>query len=180
MRISGYVKIVGILSVAVFLASQYSNTPATFKSSTEQNKSNFIVSRVIDGDTVELSNGERIRYIGIDTPETVDPRKPIACFGKESSDKNKELVLGRTIYLEKDLENKDKYGRLLRYVWLIDTQATSSVSESVNFVNLELVREGYARVYTFPPNVRYYDQFLKAEKEAREMKRGLWGKCLGT
>lgn len=128
--------------------------------------SSSVVARVIDGDTIELSDGSRVRYIGMNTPETVDPRKPVECFGKEAAAKNRELVQDKTVRLEKDVENRDKYGRLLRYVWVSST-----------FINLELVREGYARIYTFPPNVKYYEQFLAAEREAREAKRGLWGGC---
>lgn len=78
------------------------------------------VVRVIDGDTIEIEGGDRVRYIGIDTPETVDPRKPVQCYGQEASNKNKELVEGKTVELEKDVSETDKYGRLLRYVWLGD------------------------------------------------------------
>lgn len=124
------------------------------------------VTRVIDGDTIELENGQRVRYIGIDTPETVDPRKPIQCFGVESAKKNRELVEGKTVRLEKDITDKDKYGRLLRYVYLGDL-----------FVNLELVKEGFAHSYTYPPDVKYQAEILEAERQAREAKRGLWRAC---
>ena len=87
------------------------------------------VTRVVDGDTIEIEGGEKVRYIGIDTPETVDPRKPVQCFGVEASKKNKEMVEGKMVRLEKDITDKDKYNRLLRYVWLDDV-----------FVNLELVK----------------------------------------
>lgn len=122
--------------------------------------------RVIDGDTIELENGERVRYIGIDTPETVDPRKPVQCFGVEASKKNKELVEGKSVRLEKDITNRDKYNRLLRYVWVGDT-----------LVNLELVKQGFAQSYSYPPDIKYQDQFVAAQKEAREAKGGLWGAC---
>ena len=122
------------------------------------------VTRVVDGDTVEIEGGEKVRYIGVDTPETVDPRKEVGCFGKEASDKNKQLVEGKEVRIEKDVSETDKYGRLLRYIYVGDI-----------FINDFLVREGYAHVSTYPPDVKYQDQFLQAEKEAREAKKGLWG-----
>lgn len=125
------------------------------------------VSYVVDGDTITIEGNKKIRYIGIDTPEIKDPNKTVECFGKEASSQNKTLVLGKEIKLEKDVSEVDRYGRLLRYVWVNDI-----------FVNDYLVRQGYAHVATFPPDVKYSHQFLEAEKEARENKRGLWGKCL--
>lgn len=122
--------------------------------------------RIVDGDTIEIEGSEKVRLIGMDTPETVDPRKPVQCFGKEASAKTKELVLGREVRLEKDVEDRDKYGRLLRYVW-IDSK----------MLNLTLVEEGYAQVETVPPNVKYKDLFLKASRDAREANRGLWAAC---
>ncbi len=124
------------------------------------------VTRVIDGDTIEIEGGERVRYIGMDTPETVDPRKPVQCFGVEASNKNKELVEGKMVRLEKDITDRDKYNRLLRYVYVGDT-----------FINLELVKQGFAYSYSYPPDIKYQDQILKAQQEAREAKRGLWAAC---
>jgi len=126
----------------------------------------FKVTRAVDGDTIEIEGGEKVRYIGIDTPETVDPRKPVQCFGIEASKKNKELVEGKTVRLEKDITDRDKYSRLLRYVWVDDL-----------FVNLELVKQGFATSYTYPPDIKYQEEFLAAEKEARENKLGLWEAC---
>lgn len=151
--------------------SPSSNVPPVSSNSQEQSNSDsgdelFKVARVIDGDTIELENGERVRYIGIDTPETVDPRRPVQCFGVESSKKNKELMEGRSVRLEKDITNRDKYNRLLRYVWVGDT-----------FVNLELVKQGFAQSYSYPPDIKYQNQFVAAQKEAREAKSGLWGAC---
>jgi micrococcal nuclease len=125
-------------------------------------ESGVLVIRVIDGDTIEIEGGQKVRYIGIDTPETVDPRKPVQCFGIEASNKNKELVEGKKVVLEKDVSETDKYGRLLRYIYVDGL-----------FVNDHLVREGYAYAYTYPPNVKYTDQFLEAQKEAKENNRGL-------
>ena len=123
----------------------------------------FKVISVVDGDTIKLENGQTVRYIGIDTPETVHPFKPVECFGKEASAKNKELVEGKTVRLEKDISETDRYGRLLRYVYVGDVS-----------VNDYLVRNGFASAVSYPPDVKYQEQFNEAEKEARENKRGLW------
>lgn len=124
----------------------------------------FLVKRVVDGDTIELDNGEKVRYIGINTPESVDPRRKVECFGKEASVYNKELVEGKEVRLERDISERDTYGRLLRFVYL----------EDGTFVNEVLVREGYAFVSTYPPDVVKQDIFRQAELEARNEKRGLW------
>ncbi|MDO8487336.1 MAG: thermonuclease family protein [Candidatus Curtissbacteria bacterium] len=124
------------------------------------------VARVIDGDTIELEDGQRVRYIGIDTPETVDPRKPVQCFGREASNKNKELVESKTVRLEKDVSETDKYGRFLRYVYVEDA-----------FVNDFLVRQGFAHSSSYPPDIKHQQQFQQAEKEAQENNRGLWAGC---
>ncbi len=126
----------------------------------------YKVSRVIDGDTIEIEGGERVRYIGIDTPETVDPRKPVQCFGVEASNKNKELVEGKTVRLEKDTTDRDKYNRLLRYIWVGDT-----------FINLEMVKQGFAYSYSYPPDIKYQDQIVAAQQEAEKNKNGLWAAC---
>lgn len=132
------------------------------------------VTRVIDGDTIEVEIDKRnfkVRYVGIDTPETVDLRRPVACFGKEASLENKQLVEGKMVYLEKDISETDKYDRLLRYIYLPQD------SGSLLFINDYLVRQGFAKVVTFPPDVKYSQQFIEAESEARENNRGLWQKC---
>jgi len=125
-----------------------------------------LVKRVIDGDTIELDNGIKVRYIGIDTPETKHPRKPVQYFGKEASEANKKLVEGKKVRLEYDIQQHDKYGRTLAYVYLTDG----------TFVNAWLVENGYARVSTYPPNVKYQDKFRELERKAREEQKGLWGK----
>jgi micrococcal nuclease len=119
--------------------------------------------KVIDGDTILLSNGERLRYIGIDTPETKHPLRKVEYLGREAYLLNKKLVEGKNIRIEFDVEKRDRYGRLLGYVYVGDI-----------FVNAYLVKNGYAQVYTVPPNVKYSEFFLKLQKEARENKRGLW------
>ncbi|MBU0708178.1 thermonuclease family protein [Patescibacteria group bacterium] len=130
----------------------------------EQSREKVKVTRVIDGDTIELEDGRKVRYIGIDTPETVHPDKPVECYGQEASNKNKELVHNKEIEMEKDVSEVDKYSRLLRYIWVGNV-----------FVNDYLVRQGYANSSTYPPDVKYQEQFNEAEREARENNRGLWG-----
>ena len=129
------------------------------------------VARVVDGDTIRVLIGDvefAVRYIGIDTPETVDPRRPVEWMGKEAARTNRQLVEGRTVVLEKDASETDRYHRLLRYVWIDD-------GESWLLVNLELIRRGFAHVSTYPPDVKYVDLYLDAQRAAREAGRGLWG-----
>lgn len=134
----------------------------------------YKVTKVVDGDTIEVDiNGvlTRVRYIGVNTPETVDPRRPVQCFGKEASDENKSLVSGKSVYFERDVSDTDKYGRLLRYVYFkLD-------DGSFLFVNDYLVRQGYAQVSTYPPDVKYTERFVEAQKQAQQGKHGLWQKC---
>lgn len=158
--------LLGLTVVLIIGTLWVSNPPATGPEPVE-GIAEVLVTRVIDGDTIEIEGGGRVRYLGIDTPETVDPHRPVGCFGKEASKKNKELVERKYVRLEKDITDKDKYGRLLRYVFVDD-----------KFVNLELVQGGYALLLTIPPDVKYTDQLLTAQQEAREAKRGLWGKCV--
>lgn len=132
------------------------------------------VRRVVDGDTiVVVVNGreERLRYIGIDAPESVQPDTPVECYGHEAADANRRLVEGHTVYLERDVSDRDRFGRLLRYVYVDDP------SGGRLFVNLELVARGYAHAVTFPPDVRHAATFRAAEREARESGRGLWSEC---
>ncbi len=129
------------------------------------------VVRIVDGDTIVVRIGgqdERLRYIGMDTPETVKPGSPVEWMGPEASRANAALVEGRTVELEKDVSETDQYGRLLRYVWLVD-------GDRWTLVNLELVRRGFAQVETDPPDVRYADRFVAAERAARDAGVGLWG-----
>lgn len=125
-----------------------------------------IVQRVVDGDTVVLRTGERVRYIGVDTPELHHPQKPVEAYAREAKEFNRRLVEKKPVRLEFDVERHDKYGRLLAYVYLKDG----------TFVNAELIRQGYAQILTIPPNVKYADLFLKYQREARQGQRGLWGR----
>lgn len=129
-------------------------------------KQTVLVTRVIDGDTIEIEGKIKVRYIGINTPELHDPKKPIECFGQTASDENKKLIEGKEVYIQKDISETDKFKRLLRYVWVGDI-----------FVNDYLVRQGFAQVSTFPPDVKFQQQFIEAQTEARENKRGLWSQC---
>ncbi len=127
------------------------------------------VVRVVDGDTVDVRlDGQvaRLRLIGIDTPETVDPRKPVQCFGREASAKAHELLDGQTITVEADTtqDDVDRYGRLLRYIWLPDGR----------LFNQEMIGQGYAFEYTYRVPYKYQAEFKQAEREAREQQRGLW------
>lgn len=129
----------------------------------------YAVLRVVDGDTIAVSidgKSETIRFIGIDTPETVDPRKAVQCFGKEASDKTKELLAGQRVMLEKDPSQgeRDKYGRLLAYVYRSDGLP----------VNKYLVEQGYAHEYTYDTPYKYQAEFKTAQEAARTQGRGLW------
>lgn len=127
------------------------------------------VARVVDGDTiaVALDGGtEDVRYIGVDTPETVKPDEPVQCYGPEASAFNHRLVDGETVRLVFDRELRDVYGRLLAYVHVGGT-----------FVNAELVRDGYARTLEIPPNTAEADRLAKLEQAAGEAGIGLWGAC---
>lgn len=146
---------------------QPTNTPTPEPTPTPERTEAHVV-EVVDGDTIRVDVGGTIydvRYIGIDTPETVHPSEPVEWMGPEASEANRRLVGGQTVYLEKDVSETDRYGRLLRYVFLFDG----------TFVNLELVRLGFAQVSTYPPDVRYQDLFLAAQQEARDAGRGFWG-----
>lgn len=130
-----------------------------------------LVVKVVDGDTFKLENGATVRMVGVDTPETKDPRRPVGCFGKEASSETKSLIEGKVVILQKDVSETDKYKRLLRYVYLpLENGETL-------FINDYLIREGFATVLTYPPDVKYTEQFLEAQKDAKLNNRGLWGRC---
>ncbi len=130
-----------------------------------------LVTDVVDGDTIKVTGGRTVRFVGIDTPETVDPRRPVGCFGKEASNETKRLLTGKIVILQKDVSEKDKYNRLLRLIYLpLDDGQTL-------FVNDYLVRMGFAKDYRYPPDIKYDEEFKQAENDARQNLRGLWGKC---
>lgn len=125
------------------------------------------VKRVVDGDTFETANGDKVRLIGMNTPETVKPDSPVEAYGKEASAYTKKRLSGKTVYLFADAGDKDKYGRLLRYVF---------IEGETEMFNETLLREGYANTMTVPPNVMFAESFVKIERDARNDGRGLWGK----
>lgn len=131
-----------------------------------EDESQVLVKRVVDGDTIVLENGEIIRYIGIDTPELESSSQSVQCFAQEAKEFNKRLVEGKEVRLEKDVSDRDRFGRLLRYVWIDDL-----------FVNEYLVKEGYALASTYPPDVEYQDLFLEAQTKAKDENKGLWKSC---
>lgn len=144
--------------------------PLKYQETELDKKKMFKVTKVIDGDTIEISirgKKEKVRLLGIDTPETVDPRKPVQCFGREAGNKMKSLVDGKYVKLIDDITqgNRDKYRRLLRYVY-----------DGKIFVNKEMVAQGYAFSYKQYPT-RFLNEFNKLEKQARENNLGLWSKC---
>lgn len=125
------------------------------------------VTRVVDGDTIEVNLRGRtvdVRLIGIDTPETVHPSEPVECFGPEASNFTSARLSDERVRLEFDVERTDRYGRTLAYVWLDD-----------KLFNRMLVRQGFAQVSTYPPNVKYVERFTAAQRAAREADAGLWG-----
>ena len=140
-------------------------------------KNTYPVAKVIDGDTISIiKDGKTVtlRLIGLDTPETVDPRKPVQCFGKAASDKAKELLAGKTVRLEFDSSQGllDKYGRTLAYVFL----------SNGTLFNEYMIAEGYGHEYTYNLPYKYQREFKEAESRAREEKRGLWADdtCAGN
>jgi micrococcal nuclease len=140
--------------------------------------SDILVRRVIDGDTLLLENNERVRLIGIDTPEMHESSKlnrdaqrsgqdveSIKRLGRKSYEFTKKMAEGKRVKLEFDVEKKERYKRILAYVYLSDG----------TFLNAAIIEQGYASVMTYPPNVKYADLFLKLSREARQNRRGLWG-----
>jgi micrococcal nuclease len=129
------------------------------------------VTRVVDGDTIHVrvdGRREKVRYIGVDTPESVKPGAPVECFAKRASAFNTRLVAGERVRLVLDDEARDRYGRLLAYVY----RARDGL-----FVNAALVRRGYAVALTIPPNVAHADELRRLAASARRKQRGLWSSC---
>ena len=131
------------------------------------------VVRIVDGDTVKVRLGNRrpvtVRYIGVDTPESVKPGEPVECFGSLASEFNDRLVTGKRVRLRIGRERTDRFGRTLAYVYLLEGQH--------RFVNAELIRRGYARTLEIPPNTDFADRFDRLERRARDQRRGLWKAC---
>ncbi|MCP4087797.1 MAG: thermonuclease [Actinomycetia bacterium] len=164
----------GTSSRATEVGSDPAPTSNPTSPATTRPRATAVVDRVVDGDTLVLVLGgepERVRLIGIDTPESVAETRPNQCFGVEASLRMSELLPeGTEVWITRDVEARDQYGRLLAYV--------HRTSDDL-FVNLAMVEEGYAGVFTFPPNVTYADLFVEAAARAREADLGLWGACGG-
>ncbi|OBF91070.1 hypothetical protein A5791_15885 [Mycobacterium sp. 852002-51163_SCH5372311] len=127
------------------------------------------VTKVVDGDTIWVNNNgkrQKVRMIGIDTPETVNPRKPVQCFALEASVQAQAILGGQSVYLETDPSQDvvDKYGRTLAYVW----------TSSGRLFNLDMIADGYAHEYTYYVPYRYQQDFKAAQSDARAQERGLW------
>ncbi|HYH04578.1 MAG TPA: thermonuclease family protein [Bacillota bacterium] len=148
--------IVGI-ALGLFL---YQKTPLT----QQMEPPGYQVIRVIDGDTLMVEPIGKVRYIGVNTPEIHHPTKGVEYYGKEAFAANRQLVEGKKIRLEYDVQQKDKYGRTLAYVYVGNV-----------FINAQLLAEGFAQVMTIPPNVKHADYFLKLQREAQSAGKGLWG-----
>lgn len=125
-----------------------------------------LVARVIDGDTIELADGRKVRYIGIDTPETVHPNKGQECYGPEAVARNQQLVEGKVVELQSGIEDSDQYGRFLRYVYIGGV-----------FVNAQLVAEGYAYASSYGPASRFQQVFAQLQQYGKLKGRGLWSAC---
>jgi micrococcal nuclease len=162
-----------VLVVLVGCASAPARTAPASTTAVGEYAPNATLVKVVDGDTIDVDiDGveERVRLIGIDTPETKKPNTPVECFGPEASAFTASLLpVGTPLHLERDVEGRDKYQRLLAYVYLADG----------TFVNLEIVRRGYAHLLTIPPNVAHADEFVSAARAAEAADTGLWGGCSG-
>lgn len=141
-------------------ASRVETSPTTQQNSSAETQKDTLVKRVIDGDTTELVDGTRVRYIGIDTPESGQ------CAGEAAMKENVQFAENKKVILETDVQKYDKYGRTLAYVFVDGV-----------FINEELLKRGLATVTTYPPNIKYVDRFLRAQQEAREKRLGLWSEA---
>ncbi len=172
-------KMIGLFVLLLLIGAPHNVSFAESNLPTEHQEPSQIikVQRIIDGDTFVLSNGEKIRLIGIDTPESRPNPKlyrdvkrtgqdinAIIAMGKEATKFTRQLLEGKRVNLKFDISPRDRYGRLLAYAYL----------EDGTFVNAEIIKAGYAQVMTVPPNVKYQELFLKLQKEAREKQKGLW------
>jgi len=159
-----------IVAIVVVLAGLVLASPAEAYPTMPQGiQGPYTVIKVVDGDTIWVDNHgkrQKIRMIGLDTPESVDPRNPVQCFAFEASAQAKTLLGGQSVYLETDpsQDSVDRYGRTLSYVW----------TESGRLFNLDMIADGYAHEYTYDLPYRYQQDFKAAEDEARAQERGLW------
>ena len=152
--------------------TQYDNRQAKGQVKAQPNQTyRATVTKVVDGDTIVTKIGstqETIRYIGIDTPESVTPNTPVQCYAKAASQANANLVSGQAVRLVTDVEPRDRYGRILAYVYTIKNNL---------FINAELVAKGYAKAYKFPPNTKFASLFERLANTAHNSNKGLWNQC---
>jgi len=149
-------KLLFIIIIAIVLSGCYESDYSNY---------NFKVVYIYDGDTVKLSNGEKVRYIGIDTPEMNYNNPPAEYFAQEAKEYNAKLVLGKKVKLEFDVVKRDKYGRLLAYVYI-----------DGKHISQDMIERGFAKVLMIPPNLKFADYFLTLQNLAKEEKRGIWAK----
>ncbi|MGB8954444.1 MAG: thermonuclease family protein [Tumebacillaceae bacterium] len=131
-----------------------------------------VVAKVVDGDTIELDNGEKVRLIGVNTPETVASNTPVQPYGQEASAFTKSHLEGKKVLIQTDLEEKDQYGRTLAYVFIEEPKSQEDIQKYM--FNATLLRDGYAQLMTIQPNVKYQDTFVGLQRVARESNKGLW------
>jgi len=159
---------ISVLILIGFYLFKIKKISFSIKKSNNSIKTEYIkVIGIDDGDTIVLENGETIRYLGIDTPETHHPTIGEECGGKEATELNKKLVLNKKIRLIKDKSDKDPYGRLLRYVF----------TEDGYFANYELLKQGWAQILEMSSDNLFKHTFLDAQNNALKNKLGIWGKC---
>lgn len=165
----GWRRLLGLLAVLAVAFVLVVDRQATEDDSSPAAPDEARVVRVVDGDTLVVTGGVRVRLIGIDTPESVDPRRPVECFGKEAAAALERLVPpGTPVRLAYDVERTDRYGRTLAYL--------SRASDGL-FVNAALVEGGYAQPATYPPNVAHAEEFAALARQARQAGAGLWSAC---
>ncbi|HUO75808.1 MAG TPA: thermonuclease family protein [Candidatus Paceibacterota bacterium] len=157
------------IGIATWQAARPVPPTTTLAASFSPVPSGFVhVIRVVDGDTIVVDGNQKVRFVGVNTPETVSPTKPVQCYGPEASAFMKSLLVpGTPVRLVKDISETDKYGRLLRYVYM----------EDGTFVNLVLVQDGYAQVNTYPPDIAHAHEFQTAQAAAKAAGRGMWSAC---
>jgi micrococcal nuclease len=168
-RVPGIAALALLLVAAVLLVRGSDSGPPSEAPVESARSLEARVVRIVDGDTIEVSVGDQeedVRYIGVDTPESVTPGEPVECFGRRAGAFNERLVAGRTVTLRFDRERRDRYGRLLAYVYARQ-----------RMVNAALVRRGYARTLTIPPNDSRAGMLARLERAAGRAGRGLWGRC---
>ncbi|MEO5901068.1 MAG: thermonuclease family protein [Ilumatobacteraceae bacterium] len=176
-RIVILLAIAGALATGCRSDAKNTSTTATFATATTAAPSrtpNATVVRVVDGDTLDATisgTDERVRLIGIDTPETKKPNTPVQCYGPEASAYTESVLpVGTPIYIERDLVARDDYGRLLGYVY--------RTSDDL-FVNADIIAKGYARVLEIKPNLAYHVTFEQGAEQAEKANLGLWAHCAG-